>query len=57
MKMSPSFAKLLETMPFIILFDIPYKIQFVAERKGWHGREIKLKEFKCEEGHKALRVK
>jgi hypothetical protein len=44
-------------MPFIILFDIPYKIQFVAERKGWHGREIKLKEFKCEEGHKALRVK
>jgi hypothetical protein len=26
------------------------------ERKGWHSREIKLREFKGEEGHLALGV-
>jgi hypothetical protein len=29
----------------------------VAGRRGKHSREIKLKEFECEEVHIALRVK
>jgi hypothetical protein len=29
----------------------------VAGGRGWHSREIKLKESKCEEGHIALGVK
>jgi hypothetical protein len=29
----------------------------VARERGWHSREIKFKESKCEEGHIALGVK